>query len=77
MVRKGDFVDSDYFLIKKMKKGEEDAFDVFVRKYYSSILQYCMYRCRDEEMAKDITQDTFVRFFTKLSDYTHLGKRHF
>lgn len=65
---------SDFLLIRKMKQGEESAFDLFVRKYYKEILSYCGYRCPDKEYAEDITQETFVRFFAKLSDYIHTGK---
>ena len=27
-------MDSDFFLIRKMRQGDEEAFDVFIRKYY-------------------------------------------
>lgn len=57
-----------------MKQGDEDAFDVFIRRYYGDILRYCAYRCADTGCAEDLTQDTFVRFFEKLSDYRHMGK---
>lgn len=65
---------SDFLLIRKMKQGEEAAFDLFVRKYYKEILSYCQYRCPDQGYAEDITQETFVRFFTKFSDYHYRGK---
>lgn len=65
---------SDFLLIRRMKQGEESAFDAFVRKYYQEILAYCGYRCADREYAEDITQETFVRFFAKLSDYSYKGK---
>ena len=67
-------MDSDLLLIRKMKQGEEAAFDVFVHKYYKEILAYCSYRCPDRESAEDITQETFVRFFANLSDYRYRGK---
>ena len=52
-MRKGDFVYNDFLLIRKMKQGDDNAFDLFVHKYY---------------------QETFIRFFTKLSDYHYKGK---
>lgn len=67
-------MDADFLLIRGMRKGDEDAFDVFVRKYYDDILKYCGYHCPDPEYAKDLAQETFVHFFTKLSDYRHMGK---
>ncbi len=71
---KEDFVDIDFLLIRKMKQGDDDAFDTFVRKYYDDILRYCGYHCSDAEYAEDLTQETFANFFAKLSDYRHKGK---
>lgn len=65
---------SDFLLIKKMKQGDDAAFDLFVRKYYQEILLYCHYHCSDKMYAEDLAQETFVRFFTKLSDYHFRGK---
>lgn len=67
-------MDADFLLIKRMKQGDEDAFDVFIRRYYGDILRYCAYRCANTGCAEDLTQETFVRFFEKLSDYRHMGK---
>lgn len=67
-------MDADFLLIKRMKQGDEDAFDVFIRRYYGDILRYCAYRCADTGCAEDLTQEIFVRFFEKLSDYRHMGK---
>lgn len=65
---------TDFLLIQKMKQGNEQAFDTFVRKYYNEILKYCTYHCYDTEYAQDLTQETFVNFFAKLSDYHFQGK---
>lgn len=65
---------SDFLVIRKMKQGDETAFDLFVHQYYKKILIYCHYRCPDKEYAEDLTQETFVRFFTKLTDYRYRGK---
>ena len=67
-------MDADFLLIRKMRRGDETAFDLFVHKYYKDILNYCSYHCPDKEYAEDITQETFVRFFTKLSVYYYKGK---
>ena len=67
-------MDIDFLLIQKMKHGDENAFDVFVHKYYKKILDYCVYHCMDKLYAEDLTQETFVRFFAKLSDYRYRGK---
>ena len=73
-MRKEEFMDADFLLIIKMKQGNDDAFDQFIRKYYEEILKYCNYHCHDAEYAKDITQETFIRFFINLSEYHYKGK---
>lgn len=67
-------MDVDFLLLLKMKQGEEDAFDKFIRKYYEEILKYCTYHCFDSEYARDLTQETFLRFFANLSAYQYCGK---
>ena len=65
---------TDFLLIQKMKQGNEQAFDTFVRKYYNEILKYCSYHCFDTQYVEDLTQETFIKFFAKLSDYRYKGK---
>ena len=65
---------SDFLLIRKMKQGDDAAFDFFIHRYYQKILIYCHYHCADKGYAEDLTQETFVRFFAKLSDYHYRGK---
>ena len=64
----------DFLLIQKMKHGDENAFNVFVRKHYEEILKYCIYHCDNISYAEDLTQETFLHFFEKLSDYCYMGK---
>lgn len=67
-------MDKDFFLIRKMKSGNEEAMEYFVRQYYPLILKYCRYHIKDREYAKDITQETFERFFGRLPEYRYNGK---
>lgn len=67
-------MDADLFTIRKMKQGDDAAFDAFVRKYYGDILKYCTFHCADRKETEDLTQETFVRFFAKLSEYRYQGK---
>ena len=68
-MRKEDFVLTDFLLIQKMKQGNEQAFNTFVRKYYNEILKYCSYHCYDTEYAEDLTQETFVKVWLSLKTY--------
>ena len=69
---KEDFVQNDFLLIRKMKQGDDDALDLFVHKYYQDILNY--HHCFDKTYAEDLTQEIFIRFFTRLPDYHYKGK---
>lgn len=67
-------MEQDLILILRMKQGNEKAWDQFVRKYYPEILKYCGFHCPDRELAEDLTQETFLRFFGALPQYQHRGK---
>lgn len=67
-------MDQDFFLIQKMKKGDETAVEKFVRKYYPGIFQYCLLHIRDRDEAEDLTQETFLKFFQSIGRYQHRGR---
>ena len=52
-------MDADFLLIHKMKNGDEEAIEVFVKKYYSTIRNYCRLHTYTDCDAEDITQATF------------------
>lgn len=66
-------MDQDFLLIRKMKHGDENAMEVFVRRYYPQILKYCMFH-GDRQQAEDLTQETFFKFFQALAGYSYQGK---
>ncbi len=67
-------MDSDLILIFKMRQGNDEAWEQFVRKYYGDILKYCFFHCAHRESAEDLTQEVFLRFFAALANYQHRGK---
>ncbi|MEE0434326.1 MAG: RNA polymerase sigma factor [Peptococcaceae bacterium] len=67
-------MDADLFLLRRIKQGDEAALETLVRKYYDDILRYCTFHTARREDAEDLTQETFTRFFAKLSEYRHQGK---
>ncbi len=70
----GAEVDKDFFIIRRMKHGDEAAVDDFVKLYYGEIYKYCYYKLNDKWLAEDITQDAFTRFFGHFNNYIHKGK---
>lgn len=64
-------MDQDFLLVRKMKQGDEEAMELFVRRYYPQILKYCSFHCGDTQQAEDLTQETFLRFFRALAGYAY------
>ena len=67
-------MDADFLLLHRMRHGDDQAIEDFVRKYYPMILRYCHLHTQDTSYAEDLTQETFARFFRNLSQYQHYGK---
>lgn len=67
-------MDKDFFLIRRMKKGDEDAVEAFIMLYYRDIYSFCYHKLSDKWLAEDLTQDTFANFFRHFNTYVHKGK---
>lgn len=67
-------MDADFILLHRMRNGDEQSIEDFVRKYYPMILRYCHLHIPDTGYAEDLTQETFARFFRTFSQYQHYGK---
>ena len=67
-------MDADFLLLHRMRHGDDQAIEDFVRKYYPMILRYCHIHIRDLGYAEDLTQETFAQFFRTFSQYQHYGK---
>lgn len=66
---------SDDELIERIRAGDEEAAGELIERYYTSILRYCSWHCRDLQKAEDLTQETFFRLFKNLSGYNN-GKKY-
>ncbi|MBO5185732.1 MAG: sigma-70 family RNA polymerase sigma factor [Prevotella sp.] len=57
-------------------KGDNKAFDELLARNQSKLFTYIMFVVRDQELANDLFQDTFVKVITKLQEgkYTDSGK---
>lgn len=65
---------SDDELIKRAKKGDEQAFTHLVQRYESLVYSFAFKMCRDEEKASETWQDTFVNVFRKLHQFDGRSK---
>ena len=67
-------MDADLGLILRMRNGNEQAAEEFVRKYYPAIGKYCLLHCQNKSDAEDMTQVVFEHFFRSFPEYRHHGK---
>ncbi len=67
-------MEPEFLMVHRMKNGDEQAVEEFVRRYYPHILRYCYLHSLDLGEAEDLTQETFARFFRSLDRYQHGGK---
>lgn len=58
-------------LIVSAKKGDTQAFGEVYTTLYRPLYRYTFSRCRDKELAEDICQQTFLKFYEALASYTH------
>lgn len=70
---------SDEKLALRYIDGDNQAFDVLLTRNQSKLFSYIMFVVRDEEIANDIFQDTFLKVITKLQEgkYTDSGKFYY
>ena len=67
---------SDSQLLESFRSGSEKAFETLVRRHQSRVYSTAMLVVRDQEVAQDIVQDTFLKFFNVFQSgkYNEEGK---
>lgn len=56
-------------LILEAKRGNTEAFGTLYTTLYTPLYRYVISKCRDTELAQDIAQQTFLKFFEALDSY--------
>lgn len=59
----------EQILLTKAKKGDREALDALVTCYWQPIYRLIYSKIRNEEDAKELTQDTFMKAFRALPNY--------
>ena len=67
--RAADRAPHDEVLIEAIRDGDRDALNTLMTRHMRAIYAFAMSLCRNPEDAEDLTQETFVRCFTKA--HTH------
>ncbi len=66
---------SDLQLIELYQKGNKNAINVLLSRYSSNVYSYLLMMVKNEELANDILQETFIKVFHSLKKgkYQHKG----
>ena len=65
---------SDELLIKKFQNGDESSFEILVDKYKNRIYNFIYRYVNDVDLAQDLTQDTFLKLYTRKDTYKEIAK---
>lgn len=65
----GDVHEPDPYVLEAARRGDVDAFAQLVRAYQPDVWRLVVHLVHDQELANDITQDSFVRAFRFLKRY--------
>ncbi|MSR58319.1 MAG: sigma-70 family RNA polymerase sigma factor [Planctomycetaceae bacterium] len=60
---------SDARLVEDVRKGDQEAFEHLVRRYEGRLLSVLLRFVRDRELARDLSQETFLRVYERLDQF--------
>lgn len=61
--------EADAYLIEKIRKGDQDAWQVMIDRYEGRLMAYTNSRIRNRAASEDIVQEAFVGFLVSLPNY--------
>lgn len=62
------------YYIKRIRKGDHHALDEFIEILYPQVYYFINRKVKGEDIAKDLTQEVFIRFMRSLPTYQSEGK---
>lgn len=60
---------SDARLVEDVRRGDHAAFEQLVRRYEGRLMNVLLRFVRDRELARDLSQETFLRVFERLDQF--------
>jgi RNA polymerase sigma-70 factor (ECF subfamily) len=67
-------MNDDLSLVERYKNGDEKAFDELFERYKEAIYSVCYRFVRNEEDARDLTQDTFIKIYRNIKNFNGKSK---
>ncbi len=66
--------DKEHELIKSAKRGDDKAFTILYQHYYPFLYRYLLKLSLQEELSKDLTQDTMLKCYNHLHAFKEESK---
>jgi RNA polymerase sigma-70 factor (ECF subfamily) len=66
--------DPDVECMLEVKKGDRDAFEILMRKYYARILNFVYRFLGNRQLSEDLTQDIFMKVYKSARRYRSRSK---
>lgn len=68
---------TDDMLVTRYQEGDDKAFDELLARYQSKLYNYILFAVRNQEMAEDIFQETFVKAIVTIQQRRYSGDGRF
>lgn len=68
---------SDSCLISQYQKGDEQALAKLIQKHQQELFSFIFYKVKDDDLANDFFQDTFIKIIIKLKEGKYTEKDKF
>ena len=66
--------DKERYILSLFEKGDCRAMDKFYEEYAGYLTGVCTRYISDEEMLKDVVQESFIKIFTRIKEFEYRGK---
>uniref|UniRef100_A0A7C6AF29 Sigma-70 family RNA polymerase sigma factor n=1 Tax=candidate division WOR-3 bacterium TaxID=2052148 RepID=A0A7C6AF29_UNCW3 len=66
--------DDDLSLVRRYKNGDENAFDSLFERYQQPIYSICYRFVRNEDDARELTQEVFIKIYQNLKRFNEKSK---
>lgn len=67
----------DKTLIKRCQRGDRQAFDELIRLYYDYVSGFLLKAAKNETLAEDLTQETFLKMIQNIEKFDPGGSAGF
>ena len=68
---------TDDMLVTRYQEGDDKAFDELLARYQSKLYNYILFAVRNQELAEDICQETFVKAIVTIQQRRYSGDGRF